>query len=62
MYDGHSENLKIVTIVDRWSLIRSLLYFTVKIQKGAPNNGRYSQMVVIRRWLLTQVLINIILL
>ncbi len=54
VYNDHLWDPKFVAIVDRWSLFRGT-FMLQKLKLGLQNRGRCRQVVVIRRWSLTQV-------
>jgi hypothetical protein len=54
VYNDHPRDPKFVAVVDRWSLFKGR-FMLKRFKLGLKNNGRYRQVVVIRRWSLAQV-------
>ncbi len=54
LYNDHPRDPKFVIAVDSWLMFRGSLILQ-KIKLGPQNDGRDRQVVVIRRWSLTQV-------
>jgi hypothetical protein len=57
VYNDHPRDPKFVAVVDRWLLFRGS-FMLYKMKTGPQNGGRYRQVVVIRRWSLTQFWLN----
>jgi len=54
VHNDRPRDPKFVAVVDRWSLFRGSLQLW-KLKLGPQYSGRYRQVVVIRRWSLTQI-------
>jgi len=53
VYNDHPRDPKLVAVVDRWSLFRGS-FIIWKLKSGPRNSGCCRQVVVIRKWSLTQ--------
>ncbi len=54
VYNGHPRDPKFVAVDDTWSLFGGR-FLSLRLKFGLQNGGRCRQVVVIRRWSLTQV-------